>query len=278
MIDAHQHFWDTRRFQYPWMSDTVAPIRRPFGPDDLAPLARARGVEKTVVVQAQMVPAENSYLLELAAGGDLVAGVVGWVDLTAPDVAQQLAAAQSLPGGSHLVGVRHQVEDEPDPRWLLGEDVQRGLAAVESADLAYDLLVKPHQLSAAVEVARRFPGLRLVLDHLAKPPIKAHEVEEWARAMAPFAGLDHVHCKLSGMVTEADWATWRPADLEPYVERALEWFGPERCMFGSDWPVCLLAGTYDQVLDALLEILSTRLSTVELEAVMGDNAARFYGI
>src|SRR5579859_8090240 len=174
MIDAHQHFWDTRRFEYPWMTDAVAPIRRPFGPEDLAPLASARGVERSVVVQAQMAPAENEYLLGLASGSDLVAGVVGWVDLTAPDVAEQLAAARALPGGAKLVGVRHQVEDEPDPGWLLREDVQRGLAALEAADLAYDLLVKPHQLASAVEVARRFPGLRLVVDHLAKPPIRTH--------------------------------------------------------------------------------------------------------
>jgi L-fuconolactonase len=179
-----------------------------------------------------------------------VSGVVGWVDLARPRVGAAVADLRNGQGGHHLVGARHQVHDEDDPDWLLRHEVQHGLRELADAGLAYDLHVRARELPAALRTARAQPSLRLVIDHIAKPPIREGEMEEWARTMAPFAGLDNVYCKLSGMVTEADCTTWRPADLVPYVERVLDWFGEDRVMFGSDWPVCLLAASYGEVMGA----------------------------
>jgi L-fuconolactonase len=171
--------------------------------------------------------------------------------------------------------MRHQVHDEADPNWLLRDQVQHGLRELAGADLAFDLLVRARELPAALRTARAQPGLRLVIDHIAKPPIREGEVEEWARAMAPFAGLDNVYCKLSGMVTEADWNTWKPADLVPYVERVLHWFGEDRLMFGSDWPVCLLAASYEEVMDALDGALGCLVESAQVK-IYGGNAVAFY--
>jgi L-fuconolactonase len=274
-VDAHHHFWDPARGAYPWMTDEVAKIRRPFGPADLAPLLRETGVDRTVVVQARMDVAEARELLDIAAAADFVAGVVGWVDLTDERVAETLGELRTSPPGAKLVGIRHQVHDEEDPAWLLRPEVQRGLTAVGEAGLAYDLLVRTRELPAALATARLHPDLRLVVDHLGKPPIATGEDAGWAAAMAPFADLGHVHCKLSGMVTEADWSGWRPEDLVPYVRKALDWFGPERCMFGSDWPVCLLAASYSQVFETLMYALGD-LDEQSKAAVLGGNAIRFY--
>jgi L-fuconolactonase len=259
VIDAHVHFWDG---PLPWMADDMSVLRRPFGPDDLRPLTAANGIRAVVVVQASSSVEETRHLLAVAAADELVAGVVGWVDLTAPDVGDALA---ELRAAGPLVGVRHQVHDEPDPEWLLRDDVQRGLQAVQEAGLTYDLLVRPRELPAALDVARRFADLRLVIDHAAKPPIAAGELEPWAERMAPFAELEHVCCKVSGLVTEADWERWTPEDFEPYVSRLVEWFGEDRLLFGSDWPVCLLAASYDEVVGAYGDV-----------ARRGANAGRFY--
>jgi L-fuconolactonase len=228
IVDSHQHFWDPDRANYPWMTEEVAPLRRRFGPDDLEPLLGAHGVSGTVVVQARHSLDETRELLAIAAATPFVLGVVGWLDLTG-DVPRQLA---ELDGG--LVGVRHQVHDEPDPAWLLRDDVQRGLAAVGEAGPVYDLLVRARELPAAVETATRHPELRFVLDHVGKAPRSGGNA--WAAGVAALAELPNVACKLSGLFTEAD-----PEDT---VERALAWFGADRCMFGSDWPVCLLASEY----------------------------------
>jgi len=288
VVDAHQHFWDPDRADYPWMTGPAAALRRRYGPEDLAPLLLAAGVHRTVVVQARMDLDETRELLEIAAGAGFVAGVVGWADLASPEVAATLRELRATPGGSRLVGIRHQVHDEPDAGWLLRPEVQRGLAAVGEAGLVYDLLVRTRELPAALETARRHPDVRFVLDHLAKPPIASGGADHglgaargwaaaqgWAAAMAPFADLAHVSCKLSGLVTEADPSAWTLADLEPYVRRALEWFGPGRCLFGSDWPVCTLAAPYQGVVDALLECLSG-LGETDRAAVMGENAVRVY--
>lgn len=275
IVDAHQHFWDPSRASYPWMTDEVARIRRPFGPADLAPLLRDHGVDWTVVVQARMDLDETRELLAIAASTEFVSGVVCWVDLTDPQVSTTLGELLVEPAGAKMVGIRHQVHDEPDPRWLLRPDVQRGLAAVCEAGLAYDLLVRARELPAAIETARRLPEMRFVIDHLAKPPVREGHSEAWAEAMAPLSELEHVHCKLSGLVTEADWAGWRPEQLAPYVRRVLGWFGPERCMFGSDWPVCLLAARYGQVLDALLKALES-VDEAARARILGENAVRFY--
>lgn len=260
IVDAHQHFWDPARADYPWMTGEAAALRRRYGPADLAPLLAEHGVDGTVVVQARASLDETRELLELAAATPFVLGVVGWVDLTDPDVASVLAGL-----GEGLVGVRHQVHDEPDPAWLLRDDVQRGLAAVGDAGLAYDLLVRTAELPAAVETARRLPELRLVLDHVAKPPLRGGDLDAWAAGVTPLAACPNVTCKLSGLFTEAAPG----ADLAPVVERALEWFGPERCMFGSDWPVCTLATGYG----ATLELLRSAG-----EAVLAETAIRAYGL
>jgi L-fuconolactonase len=257
------------------MTDDLAQIRRPFGPTDLAPLIREVGVDRTVVVQARQDLAETRELLDIAAAADFVAGVVGWADLTDERVAETLRELRTSPVGAKLVGIRHQVHDEEDPAWLLRPEVQRGLTAVGEAGLAYDLLVRTRELPAALETARLHPDLRLVVDHLAKPPIATGEDAPWAAAMTPFAGLHHVHCKLSGLVTEAGGSGWRPEDLAPYVRLALDWFGPDRCMFGSDWPVCLLAASYGQVFEALLYALGD-LDDPSQAAILGGNAVRFY--
>ena len=268
IVDAHHHFWDPARSSYPWMTDEVAAIRRPFGPGDLEPLLREEGVSGTVVVQARMDLAETRELLETAAGTDFVLGVVGWVDLADPDVAAVLRDFEH----PKLVGIRHQVHDEQDPRWLLRPDVQRGLRAVAEAGLAYELLVRTRELPAALETARAHPELTLVVDHLAKPPLRGGDTRAWAEALAPLAELPNVACKLSGLVTEADWRAWRPEELTPYLRRALDWFGAERCLFGSDWPVCLLAASYHEV----LELVRSALRPDERNSVLVLTAACVY--
>jgi L-fuconolactonase len=273
IVDSHQHFWDPERFEYPWMTDELRAIRRNFGPQDLEPLLSERRVDRTVVVQAISSLDESRYLLQIAADSDFVAGVVAWVDLTDPGVGDVVADLQN----GYLVGVRHQVHDEPDPEWLLRADVQRGLEQLAHTDLAYDLLVRTRELPAALQTARAHPELRFVIDHIAKPAIKHGEVDTWARALEPFAGVDNVYCKLSGLVTEADWSSWTPDDLVPYVQRVLEWFAEDRLMFGSDWPVCLLAASYGEVMDALDSALG-ELEPRARAKIYGANAASFYGL
>lgn len=278
IVDSHHHFWDPSRRDYPWMGDELAFIRRPFGPEDLRPLLQANRVNRTVLVQTTSSLDETREFLATAAANEFIAGVIGWVDLTGPSVGTTIDQLRGGPGGNRLVGIRHQVHDEPDQSWLLRDDVQRGLRAVRDADLVYDLLVRTHELPAAREVVRRFPDVRFVIDHMAKPRIAAGARDpDWEHAMAAIAELPNVSCKLSGMVTEANWTEWTPADLAPYVRRALDWFGPERCMFGSDWPVCLLAASYGEVLQALTYALS-ELNTMEIEGVLGGNATRVYRV
>ena len=275
VVDAHQHFWDPSAAHYPWMTDELAPIRRRFGPEDLRPLLAACGVDRTVLVQTRASLAESREFLATAARTDFIAGVVGWVDLTAPDVRAQLAALRASPEGRWLVGIRHQAQDESCPRWLLRADVRRGLEAVGECGLVYDLLVTTRELPAAVQVARDLCDLRLVLDHIAKPPIRTRTLQPWADALAPLGECANVSCKLSGLVTEADWRTWRPDDLVECVRRAFSWFGEDRMLFGSDWPVCLLAGSYAAVLSALRYALGD-LSSAAQAKIFGGNAVRTY--
>jgi L-fuconolactonase len=278
VVDSHHHFWDPAEADYPWMTEELAAIRRRFGPEDLRPLLEESRVDRSVVVQTLSSLQETRQLLELAGATDFVAGVVGWVDLTDVDLARVIEDLRKGAGGRFLVGARHQVHDEPDPAWLCRTDVRRGLANVQDAGLVYDLLVRSPQLPAALETARALPDLRLVIDHLAKPRIVAgREDHEWEAAMAPFADLANVTCKLSGMVTEADWGTWTASDLEPYVRRCLDWFGEDRLMFGSDWPVCLMAATYGTVVDTLRHLLAD-LSETAARRVFGANAIRVYGL
>jgi len=278
VIDAHHHFWTPSRYDYYWMSGAeLEPIRRSFVPADLEHLLTSAGVDYTVLVQTVPSVQETREFMSIADATDFVAGVVGWVDLTDPTVGDTLVELQSQPDGQTIVGIRHQVHDENDAEWLLRPDVQRGLEAVRDAGLAYDLLVRPRELPAALETAKAFPDMRFVIDHIAKPPIASGEIEGWAALMEPFRPLTHVTCKLSGMITEAKWADWTSSDLEPYVHRVVDIFGPDRLMYGSDWPVCLLAGTYSAVKTALEEALSP-LSPEEWADVFGGNAVRFYDL
>ncbi|MBV6702505.1 amidohydrolase [Kitasatospora aureofaciens] len=277
-VDAHHHVWELGRRPQDWLDGPeTAPLRRDFTTADLTPRARAAGVDRTVLVQVLPDPAETREFLALAAAEPMIAGVVGWVDLTAPGVADTLADLRHGPGGGHLVGARHLVQGEADPAWLARPDVRRGLRAVGAAGLCYDLLVLPHQLPAAVETARALPDQRFVLDHLAKPPIARGGLDPWAALLRELAAEPNVFCKLSGLVTEARRDAWSVAELRPYADTALDAFGPGRTMFGSDWPVCLLAASYEEVVGAAEE-LTAGLDPQERAQVFGGTAARAYGL
>lgn len=278
VIDAHHHVWDLAVRDQEWITgEELAPIRRTFTLADLAPEARAAGVTATVLVQTVTVAEETPELLAIAEESALVAGVVGWTDLTAPDVADTLATLRALPGGGRLAGIRHQVQGEDDPGWLLRPDVLRGLRAVAAAGLVYDLIVRPHQLPAAARAAALLPELTFVLDHAGKPPVARRTTRPWADGLRALAALPNTVCKLSGLVTEADPDSWTVEDLRPYADTAIEAFGPGRLMFGSDWPVCRLAAGYAEVLGAARE-LTGGLGEDEQRSVFAETAQRVYGL
>lgn len=273
-IDSHQHFWNYSPAEYPWITDRLERIRRNFLPPDLGPeLAQAK-LDGTVAVQARQTLEETRWLLELADRYPSIKGVVGWVDLRSDTAREQLAKFARHP---KFVGVRHVVQDEPDDRFLLREDFLRGLASLKEFGLKYDLLVYPKQLPAAIELARRLPEQAFVLDHLAKPFIKSGALAPWADHIQQMAQCGNVHCKISGMVTEAAWEQWKPADFQPYLDTVFSAFGEHRLMFGSDWPVCLSSGSYEKVYGLVDQYLLGRSPWVR-QLVFGDNAARFYGL
>jgi L-fuconolactonase len=275
MIDAHHHLWDPARRAYPWMAGAALdPIRRPYTVDDLREVTKAAGVRATVLVQTVSSLEETEEFLETAVAEPVIAGVVGWVDLAAPDVAGQLAR---LADAGPLVGIRHQVENEPDGGWLVRPEILRGLGAIADAGLVYDLLVRTEQLGAAREAVSSLPNLKFVLDHAAKPPIAAGEWEPWAGAVAALAERENVCCKLSGLVTEADWQSWQVGHLRRYVDHVLEAFGPGRLMFGSDWPVCELAAAYEVVVDTAVSLTGS-LSDPERLDVFEHTAKRVYSL
>ena len=277
IVDAHHHVWDLAVRDQPWIAGPpMAPIRRSFSVDDLRPSAHAAAVTATVLVQTVTVAAETPEMLAIAAADPLVAGVVGWTDLTSPAISGELARLAAGPGGGQLVGIRHQVQGEPDPDWLRRPDVIRGLRAVAAAGLCYDLVVLPHQLSAATYAATEVPELTLVLDHAGKPPIGSGDLDAWGAAIRAFAARPNTACKLSGLVTEAPPG----APLDAFAQVAdviLEEFGAHRIMFGSDWPVCLLARDYAGVVQ-LAQSLTAGLTDTERTAVFSSTAARLYGI
>jgi L-fuconolactonase len=277
IVDAHHHFWDPARADYPFLTDDLAAIRRSFGPADLAPLLGAAGIDATILVQTRSSLEESKEFLATAAATPFIRGVVGWVDLRDPAVGETIAQLRAGPGGDRLVGIRHQVQDEEDPDWLVRNDIRRGIEEVGRAGLVYDLLVRSREMPAAREVVAAMPDVRFVVDHLAKPPIREGARQPWADLVSGLGGLPNTWWKVSGLVTEADWRDWRPADLQPYVEHVLAVVGPERLMFGSDWPVCLLAATYDEVVAAAREALGG-LSEAERAAVFGGTAVDVYGL
>jgi L-fuconolactonase len=277
IIDSHHHFWDPASGgDYGWLSGPFEPINRKFEPDDLRPALMESGVDGTVLVQTWNDLGETWDFIKTAAATDFVAGVVGWVDLTDPKVGDTLGELKAAPEGKWLVGVRHLIQTESDPNWLLRSDVKRGLGAAREADIVYDLVPNLPQLASCVQTASAFPDMRFVLDHISKPEIRNRGFNEWAGPMQGFrAQRGHVWCKLSGMVTEANWREWKPADLKPYVLEVLDIFGTDRCMFGTDWPVCLVAAGYAGVMDALRECLKD-LSSDELDQIFGRSAIEAY--
>lgn len=273
-IDAHLHVWDLAARPQPWTVG-MPDLQRSFSLADVQPALAANHFDAVVLVQTLAVPDETPELLALAAREPVVAGVVGWADLTDPEVRTRLAALTAQPGAASLVGIRHLVQDEPDPRWLCRRDVRRGLAAVADAGLAFDLLVRPSQLAAAVETAAELPQLQFVLDHGGKPDIAAGGLEPWASDIADLSLMPNVAVKLSGLVTEADHTAWTVEQLRPYADVLIEAFGPDRIMFGSDWPVCLLATTYE-VWVATATALTAGLTGAERQEIFGGTAARWY--
>ncbi|HVX15166.1 MAG TPA: amidohydrolase family protein [Pirellulales bacterium] len=277
-LDAHQHFWRLDQpppFDYAWLdAPRNAPIKRDYLPEHLEPHLRAVGIERSIFVQTQHNLAENRWVLELADRHDFIAGVVGWVDLASPDCERQLLEFKAHP---KFVGVRHVVQDEPDDDFIVRPDVLRGLRVLEEHAVPFDLLFYVKHLRHAAALAERLPSLPMVIDHLSKPHIERQRIDDWLPQFTAAAKHPNVYCKLSGMVTEADWRHWKAADLKPYVDAALDRFGPERLMFGSDWPVCELAGSYEEVFAALDQTLGP-LSHDERAAIFGGTATRFYGL
>ena len=272
IVDAHQHFWQVERFDYPWMDSSVKVLFQDYLPAQLKPMLDENGVSKTVLVQASNSVEESRWLLKLAEQNPFIAGVVGWVDLKSSEVDVQL---DELGSDSKFKGVRHLVESEPDDDWLIQPEVLRGLQRLSTYDLTYDLLVHTRHLKHVPKVADACPELRLVVDHMAKPPIASGALTDWSTALKPVAANANIFCKLSGLVTEANWSSWQTNDLRPFVECALELFGPERLMFGSDHPVCLLAASYDRVLDSFQDILRD-LPESDQARIFANNATNFY--
>lgn len=272
-IDAHQHFWRYQAAQYPWIQPEW-PIRRDCLPPDLEPLLNESKIDASVAVQARQTLEESHWLLSLADHHPSIAGVVGWVDLLSPEVENQLAGLASHP---KLVGVRHVVQDEPDDQFLARPAFLNGLAKLAPLNLTYDLLVFPRQLPAAIDATQKLPSQVFVLDHIAKPPIRDRVLSPWREQIQILAQSPNVFCKLSGLVTEAYWTAWKPEDFRPFLDVVFDAFGPNRLMFGSDWPVCLLAGTYPAVVDIIAKYVR-QLSPADQDSIFGGNAARCYRI
>ncbi len=275
-IDSHQHFWDLNnpKLAYPWMPPAPSPLRRNYLPPDLKTILDDNRFDGCVAVQACQVDAEAEWLLGLADQYPFIKGVVAWVDLKDPHVGKRLDVLQKH---SRFKGVRHIIQDEPDVNWALQPEVIRGLKELERRDIPYDLLIKPPQLHVAQPLVEKLPKLRIVIDHIAKPLIAQRVMEPWAKQMEEISKAPTVWVKLSGMITEADQKNWKAPDLAPYVHHVYQLWGPDRCMFGSDWPVCLLAGSWKQVLAALTQVLGPLQQNVR-EKILGETATRFYGL
>lgn len=271
-IDAHQHFWRYNAADYSWITDDMAPLKRDFLPADLKPLLDEIGFDGSIAVQARHNMEETRWLLELAEANQFVRGVVGWVDLCSPDASRHL---EQLAASAKLVGIRHVAQDEPDDEFLLKPGFCRGVALLRAFGLAYDILVYPRHLRVAAKFARQFPEQRFVLDHIAKPRIAEQSMEPWKSDIRELANLPNVHCKLSGMVTEAKWRLWQAKDFRPYLDTVLQAFGPSRLMIGSDWPVCTLSADYRSTMQIVMDFIA-ELSASEKDAILGATCAEFY--
>jgi L-fuconolactonase len=271
-IDAHQHFWIHNNREFGWIDDSMAALRRNFLPEDLNPELRASGLQGSVVVQTRQTLEETNWLLGLAEAHEWILGVVGWADLRGPDIRSQL---KTLTAHRKLVGLRHIVQSEPDDRFLLRPEFLRGIEMLEDFDLAFDILIYTKHLPVADEFVRKFPRQRFVLDHMAKPPIRDRQIEAWASGIRRLSEVPNVFCKLSGLVTEADWRSWTREDILPYLDVALASFGPERLMIGSDWPVCLVAASYGNVIRMVKDYITERVPEHAAD-IMGGNAQRFW--
>ena len=272
IIDSHQHFWQVGRFDYPWLTRELGVLYRDYLPADLEPILKHNKVAKTVLVQASNSLEETEWLLELADENEFIAGVVGWVDLKSPLVGQQL---DRFLRHNKFKGVRHLVESEPLDDWLVQREVLTGLSVLEASNVPYDLLVHPRHLKFVPQIVEACPNLRMVIDHLAKPPVASGGVEGWKAEFRELAKFPNLSCKLSGLVTEANHATWTIEDLRPFVSVALEAFGADRLIFGSDHPVCLLAASYERVIASFQTLLS-ELSSESRDRVFAANAIDFY--
>jgi L-fuconolactonase len=271
-IDAHQHFWKYDPRDYAWIDESMAGIRKDFLPVDLETLLKAEGFDGCIAVQARQSLDENRFLLDLARPSAFVRGVVGWVDLKKSDVELDLA---DFAGDPKAVGIRHIAQAEPDDRFLAHDDFVHGVRKLAAFDLTYDILVYPRQLPAAIELVAKGPDVRFVLDHCGKPEIRNAQWEPWATQIRELAKAPNVSCKISGLVTEANWAAWTKETLKPYVDHVVACFGAERCMLGSDWPVCLVAGEYARVMGAQRELVTQVAGSGALD-VMGKCAERVY--
>jgi L-fuconolactonase len=271
-IDAHQHFWMYSPAEYDWIDDSMAMLRRDFLPDDFKPVLESNDFHASVAVQARQTLEETRWLLELAERSPWILGVIGWADLRSPDIRSQLNVITRNP---KLVGIRHIVQSEPDDRFLLQPDFLRGISVLEEFDLAYDILIYTKHLPVAAEFVERFPRQRFVLDHLAKPPIKSGNIDSWAQGISRLAASPNVFCKLSGLVTEADWRHWSPEQITPFLDVAFESFGPDRLMIGSDWPVCLVAASYARAVEVIKSYLLQKKPECQ-DRVLGGNAQRFW--
>jgi L-fuconolactonase len=273
-IDAHQHFWRYSTEEYGWIGPEMAVLKKDHLPENLHLLLASAGLDGSVAVQARQTLEETRWLLGLAERHPIIRGVVGWADLCSPELPAQL---EEFCAFSTFCGVRHVVQDEADDEFMLRQDFLEGIAALAYFELAYDILIFPKHLSVACQVVERFPDQPFVLDHIAKPFIKDGLLESWSQEIGQLAAFPNVYCKVSGMVTEADWQNWQAADFSPYLDTVLEAFGPERVMFGSDWPVCTVAGTYSQVVEIVAAYVGS-LSKDEQAAIWGETARAFYGL
>ncbi len=273
-IDAHQHFWIYNDQEYSWIDDRMGKLKRDFMPADLRKDLKQTGFEGSVAIQARQSVEETRWLLSLSQQNAFIKGVVGWVDLQSEKIEENLI---EFAGENKFVGVRHVIQDEKDVNFMLKKEFMRGIAYLQDYGLTYDLLIYPEHLKAANLLVRKFPELKFVVDHLAKPGVKDHKLEPWASDLKDMARHENVYCKLSGMVTEGNWEKWQPIDFKPYMDVVFETFGPDRTMIGSDWPVCLLAGSYQSVIDLVLDYIK-QCSEDEQEKIKGDTCISFYSL